>query len=62
MRAVGDESAEAATVAGDEFVEVIDESLHADHAKEASQRPGESQLREECDTAAGIAGHECSVR
>jgi hypothetical protein len=49
-------------VAGDEFVEVIDESLHADHAKEVSQRPGESQLREECDTAAGIAGHECSVR
>jgi hypothetical protein len=59
---VGDESTEAAAVTRGELVEVIDEPLRSGHLKETSQRPAESQLREECDTAAGIARHECSVR
>jgi hypothetical protein len=59
---VGDESTEAAAVAGGELVEFIDEPRRSDHAKEPSQRPAKSQLREENDTATRVARHECSVR
>lgn len=46
---------------GDELVEGIDERLRPDDSKEPSQRPGESNLREECDAAACVAWHERSV-
>jgi|RhiMetdeSRZDD1v2_1073273.scaffolds.fasta_scaffold1188049_2 hypothetical protein len=49
-------------MARDEPVEVVDEPLRSDHAEEPSQRPTESQLREQCDAAARVARHECSVR